>query len=144
MPEILVATEAAGSPNWGGASMTSGFVPPLRRRGSEFAISSDAGDRTRSQRERRVTPRLCANLPGYPPDVVHRLVLAGLVAVVWLAPGLAGADTFTISSESDLRTALTNAQNGDTISFDADVTLTAGDLPALQKNVTILGNNFRL
>jgi len=37
-------------------------------------------------------------------------------ALTLLVPGLAWADTFAINSESDLRTALTTAQNGDTIS----------------------------
>ncbi len=45
-----------------------------------------------------------------------------------------------VNSESDLRTAITSAVNGDTITFNVDVTLTQ-DLPAVQTNVTIVGNN---
>ena len=45
-----------------------------------------------------------------------------------------------VNSESDLRTAITSAADGDTITFNVDVTLT-DDLPAIETNVTILGNN---
>ena len=45
-----------------------------------------------------------------------------------------------VNSESDLRTAITSAVDGDTITFNVDVTLTE-DLPAIQTNVTIVGNN---
>jgi hypothetical protein len=47
--------------------------------------------------------------------------LTGFAALALLAPGVAQADTFTINSETDLRMALTNAQNGDTVSLNANV-----------------------
>ena len=87
---------------------------------------------------------LYSHPPEHPPLDLRRRLLAGLVGLALLAPDAAWAETFTINSEADLRTALTNAQSGDTISFNANITLTAGDLPAVQKNVTILGNNFTL
>jgi hypothetical protein len=52
----------------------------------------------------------------------------------------ADAADHPVNSESDLRTAITSAVDGDTITFNVDVTLTQ-DLPAIQTNVTILGNN---
>jgi hypothetical protein len=45
-----------------------------------------------------------------------------------------------VNSELDLRTAIATAVDGDTITFHVDVTLTQ-DLPAIQTDVTILGNN---
>ena len=69
-----------------------------------------------------------------------------LLAAAWLLLSAAPvfATTYTINTESDLRNALTVAVSGDTISFNANITLTAGDLPAVQTNLTILGNNFTL
>ncbi|HSC12596.1 MAG TPA: hypothetical protein VLC97_16605 [Rhodanobacteraceae bacterium] len=52
----------------------------------------------------------------------------------------ADAGDHAVSSEADLRTAIASAVDGDTITFNADVTLTQ-DLPAIQTNVAILGNN---
>ena len=52
----------------------------------------------------------------------------------------ADAADHPVNSESDLRSAIASAADGDTISFNVDVTLTQ-DLPATQTNVTILGNN---
>ena len=52
----------------------------------------------------------------------------------------ADAADHPVNSESDLRTAISSAADGDTITFNVDVTLTQ-DLPAIQTNVTILGNN---
>ena len=52
----------------------------------------------------------------------------------------ADAADHPVSSESDLRTAIASAVDGDTITFNADVTLTQ-DLPAIQTSVTIAGNN---
>jgi hypothetical protein len=45
-----------------------------------------------------------------------------------------------VNSEADLRNAINNAVNGDTIGLHVDITLTQ-DLPAIQRDVTILGNN---
>ena len=93
--------------------------------------------------EDRLSP-LYSQPPEHPPFDLRRRLLAGLVGLALLAPDAAWAETFTINSEADLRTALTNAQSGDTISFNANITLTTGDLPAVQKNVTILGNDHTL
>ncbi len=51
--------------------------------------------------------------------------------------------TLTVDTEAELRSALLAAANGDTIAFAGDITLTA-DLPAVQRNVTIAGNNHTL
>jgi len=52
----------------------------------------------------------------------------------------AGAADHPVNNESDLRAAIASAADGDTITFNVNVTLTQ-DLPAIQTNVTILGNN---
>src|SRR5262249_37619198 len=67
-----------------------------------------------------------------------------LVALVLGIPDHARA--VNVATESDLRTAILNATDGDTITFTASITLTA-DLPAVQHNVTITsqtGNTFAL
>ena len=72
-------------------------------------------------------------------------VLAGVsrTFALMLVLGLsvpADAVDHPVNSESDLRTAIISAADGDTITFNVDVTLTQ-DLPAIQTNVTILGNS---
>ena len=52
--------------------------------------------------------------------------------------GSGDAADHPVNSESDLRTAIASAVDGDTITFNVDVTLTQ-DLPAIQTNVTVLG-----
>jgi hypothetical protein len=69
------------------------------------------------------------------------VVVGGALALLAVAP--AGASEFLAGSDSSLRQAIVGAQDGDTISFLTGITL-AGDLPAVQKNVSILGNNFFL
>ncbi len=54
--------------------------------------------------------------------VVGCLVILLLITLGY-APR-AHATTFTVNTEGDLRTAITSAVNGDTISFNANVTLT--------------------
>ena len=54
-------------------------------------------------------------------------------------PVPADAADHPVNSESDLRTAIATATDGDTITFHVDLTLTQ-DLPAIQTNVTLLGN----
>jgi hypothetical protein len=57
-----------------------------------------------------------------------------------------GLSALHISTEQELRDALTatsGAQNGDTIVFDADITLSR-DLPAVQNSITINGNSHFL
>lgn len=59
------------------------------------------------------------------------------------------AADFPVGTNAELRAALdptTGAQDGDTVTFTADITLT-GDLPAVQRNVTIQsasGEHFTL
>ena len=72
------------------------------------------------------------------------LVLAILFAAGPLSAALpASAANFNVANESQLSNAITNAQNGDTITFTAQIVLTA-NLPAVQRNVTINGGNFSL
>lgn len=74
--------------------------------------------------------------------------MAGCAAVLLAFPVASKAATFTINNEADLRAALDptggGAQNGDTIQFNADVVLSAGDLPVVQRSINILGNNHSL
>ncbi|HEY3043610.1 MAG TPA: autotransporter domain-containing protein [Vicinamibacterales bacterium] len=68
-----------------------------------------------------------------------------LIAIVLSAPSIARAQTtFTVTTEAGLRAALTSAQNGDTIAFANAITLTTGDLPIVQRNITINGGGFSL
>ena len=69
--------------------------------------------------------------------VVFRMLA---VAMVFGLSVRADAADHPVNSESDLRNAITSAVDGDTITFNVDVTLTQ-DLPAIETNVTILGNN---
>jgi autotransporter-associated beta strand protein len=55
----------------------------------------------------------------------------------------AGAANFDVASDAQLRSAIASAANGDTITFQGNIVLSA-DLPAVQKNITILGNNKTL
>jgi len=64
-------------------------------------------------------------------------------AIAW---STAGASTFTVNNDGDLRAALDpagGAQNGDVIVFGSNITLN-GDLPLVQANVTIAGQHFVL
>jgi len=78
---------------------------------------------------------------------VRRLRLWCLALACWLAaPAIGGpawAANFDVATDAQLRSAITTAANGDTITFTANITL-AADLPAVQKNVTILGNGNTL
>lgn len=77
-------------------------------------------------------------------------------ATLCLTPLAAFAANFNVSTEAELRSALdprsTNdlgqaqtpgAQNGDTITFTSNITLT-GDLPIVQRDITFEGGNFTL
>ncbi|SHJ24906.1 autotransporter-associated beta strand repeat-containing protein [Bradyrhizobium lablabi] len=68
-------------------------------------------------------------------------MLAG--AIVIAAAGPACATDFNVGSDAQLRSAIISAASGDRIIFTNSITL-AADLPAVQKNVTILGNNNTL
>jgi autotransporter-associated beta strand protein len=68
-----------------------------------------------------------------------------LVAIVAALPSAAAAQTaFHVSTEAGLRTALAAAQNGDAIVFDGAITLATGDLPTVQRSITIDGGGFSL
>jgi outer membrane autotransporter protein len=67
--------------------------------------------------------------------------LAGLAATPTLALD------YIVGTEAELRTALVNQADGDTITFSNDIVLTSGgggDLPAIQRNITIDGNGNSL
>ncbi|MEH2513651.1 outer membrane autotransporter protein [Nitrobacteraceae bacterium AZCC 1564] len=53
------------------------------------------------------------------------------------------AANINVANEMQLRNAISVAQNGDTISLTANITLTS-NLPQVQRNVTISGNDFTL
>jgi hypothetical protein len=61
----------------------------------------------------------------------------GQVVLTWHSPAI------TVSNDAELRAALLDQQDGDTITFGADITL-AGDLPAVQKSITIDGAGHAL
>jgi autotransporter-associated beta strand protein len=70
--------------------------------------------------------------------------LLGTAAV--LIPAIASAATFQVNSDATLRAALnptTGAQDGDTITFTGNVTLT-GDLPIVQNDISFAGNGYTL
>src|SRR5258708_6832632 len=74
---------------------------------------------------------------------------AALIASAWLSAaaallaGSAYATDFLVGTDAQLRSAITSAANSDRIIFTNSITL-AADLPAVQTNVTILGNNNTL
>lgn len=90
---------------------------------------------------RRLSPAVCSAL----------LWAASSLAVVLTitAPAMAQV-TYDVSNEAELRTALVNAADGDTINFTGNITIPApgspggGDLPAVVKSVTINGNGHTL
>src|SRR5258708_6436623 len=69
----------------------------------------------------------------------------GLTAslVAGLSPIPVWAANFDVNSDASLRSAITSAASGDTITFTSNITL-AADLPAVQTSVTIIGNNNTL
>jgi autotransporter-associated beta strand protein len=73
-----------------------------------------------------------------------RMVLATFVVAGALLIALpAHAAGFLVSNEGQLRDAINNAGNGDTIALIANVTL-SGNLPQIRRDITINGNNFTL
>jgi hypothetical protein len=72
-----------------------------------------------------------------------RTILAVFAMVLAGVPLGARGANFDVSDDASLRAAIVGAVNGDTITFTADITLLA-DLPAAQKNVTIIGSNRTL
>src|SRR4051812_26519335 len=69
------------------------------------------------------------------------LVAVFAATLLFAAPAL--ASTVHVTTESQLRSAITSAGNGDTIVFDNSITLSQ-DLPAVQQNLTIDGNGNTL
>ncbi|MBB3773866.1 outer membrane autotransporter protein [Angulomicrobium tetraedrale] len=53
------------------------------------------------------------------------------------------AANFNVGSDADLRSAISSAGNGDTITFTADITL-ASNLPNVTTNITFIGGNHTL
>ncbi|TPN80966.1 hypothetical protein FJ980_30655, partial [Mesorhizobium sp. B1-1-5] len=75
-----------------------------------------------------------------------RLALAILLAAGTLSttlPARAVETDWIVKDEATLRDAISSAQKNDTITFTANVTLSA-NLPTVQKDVTIDGGNFTL
>jgi hypothetical protein len=72
---------------------------------------------------------------------VYALTTALLVGTCLSSP--AWATDFNVNSDATLRSAITSAGSGDRIVFTGNVTL-AADLPAVQTNVTIVGNGNSL
>jgi autotransporter-associated beta strand protein len=65
--------------------------------------------------------------------------------VVWLAFPAAGRAQIVVSTEAELRAALASLSQGSTVVFGSNITLTAGDLPAITAdNITIDGAGFTL
>jgi autotransporter-associated beta strand protein len=79
------------------------------------------------------------------PPRLSRIVTATALFLLLLSPSVATAQTtFVVASDADLRNALNSLDIGDTIVFDANITL-AGDLPTVSYDgVTIDGNGFTL
>jgi hypothetical protein len=69
--------------------------------------------------------------------------IVGAAVCVALCPTVSDAATCNAGTAGALATCINTAANGDTIALTANITLTA-DLPAVQKNVTIEGNNHTL
>src|SRR5690606_4299962 len=62
-------------------------------------------------------------------------------ALLFTLPALAA--NFDVDGDLSLRAAILAAGDGDSITFTGNITL-LGDLPAVQRNVTIDGNSFTL
>jgi autotransporter-associated beta strand protein len=111
--------------------------------------------RTRAVARRGAPPQRCAPDTSVPDTVIlpatarrplRRALLSSTVfaAVITIAAaGPACATDFNVNDDASLRSAITSANNGDRIIFTNSITLTA-DLPAVQTNVTIIGNNNTL
>jgi outer membrane autotransporter protein len=76
-----------------------------------------------------------------PPALRTQWTLALLACTCLSSP--AWAVDFNVNSDATLRSAITSAASGDRIVFQNNITLSA-DLPAVQTNVTIVGNNNAL
>lgn len=56
----------------------------------------------------------------------------------------AGAAQWNANDDTTLRSALINAAHGDLLNFTSSITVVGSDLPAIVKNLTIIGNNHVL
>jgi hypothetical protein len=74
--------------------------------------------------------------------LLSSVALAGVIAALPLAGPAYGTD-FLVGTDAQLRSAIPSAGNSDRIIFTNSITLTA-DLPAVQTNVTIIGNSNTL
>lgn len=74
---------------------------------------------------------------GYTGTAQTSDVPAGVASLTWRS------SIATVSTDAELRAAILAAEDGDTITFANDITLT-GDLPAVQKNITIDGAGHAL
>lgn len=72
-----------------------------------------------------------------------RLALVGLLGIGLATSFPAHAANFNVGTEAQLRNAIGNAQNGDTITFTANITLSE-NLPHVHRSVAINGGNFTL
>jgi hypothetical protein len=70
--------------------------------------------------------------------IAGRLTAALLAGTCLSSP--VWASDINVNSDATLRSAITSAASGDRIVFTTSITL-AADLPAVQTNVTIVGNN---
>ncbi|MGU3492951.1 autotransporter domain-containing protein [Xanthobacteraceae bacterium A53D] len=68
-------------------------------------------------------------------------LFVGMGAAVLISPVYAA--NFNVASDSDLRSAISRAGNGDTITFTANITL-GSNLPNVTTNVTFVGGNHTL
>ncbi len=73
-----------------------------------------------------------------------RLSMATLLAsgALWTALPVRAAN-FDVGTDAQLRSAISSASNGDTITFTASITL-GSNLPIIEKNLTFNGGNFTL
>src|SRR3954465_12190141 len=70
-----------------------------------------------------------------------RFFIAVFCVLATSAPALAQTH---VADEAALRQAILNAAPGDTIVLDANITLTAGDLPSVAANITLNGDGHTL
>lgn len=83
------------------------------------------------------TPRLTVRLP----RATALCTFLGMGMTILAGP--VHAANFNVGSDADLRSAISSAGNGDTITFTADITLT-GNLPNVTTDVTFIGGNHTL
>ncbi|MCE9530945.1 MAG: hypothetical protein K8T89_07455, partial [Planctomycetes bacterium] len=86
----------------------------------------------------------------YPPmhilPLSWRRSIRSLLATGCVLAGVSPAVSadLPVGTDAQLRNAIVSATSGDTITFTNNIILTTGDLPLVQRNVTIRGQNFTL